>query len=98
MIYIAKNKICAIIIYLLVNTVVYFRGDNAQLESSLWVLSLILIPILLPRLEAWFASRGYMESLAKDFRLGVSPDLVSFCYWFFLIIASLFFLFNWSLY
>jgi hypothetical protein len=39
-----------------------------------------------------------MESLAKDSGSEVSPGLVSLFFWVLFIIASMFFLFNWSLY
>lgn len=96
--YLAKNKIYGVGIYLLVNAVVYIRGNKGQLELSLSVLGVILIPILMPRLVAWFASWGFMESLAKDSRSGLPHGFVSFFYWLILIVASMYFLFNWGLY
>jgi len=82
----------------MVNVVVYFRGIEGQLELSSFLLGVILLPILFPSIIAWFASWGFIESFAKDFGKGLSPDLVSFFYWLVLIIVSMSFLFNWGLY
>jgi len=98
MIPVAKNKFFAILVYIFVNLVVYFRGVDGQLETSIVVLSGLLFVILTPGIEAWFASWGFMEGLAKDSGSSVSPGLVSLFYWLLFIIASLYFLFNWSLY
>ena len=96
--YLAKNKIYAVLLYFVVNAVVYQRGDKAQLDASLFILAGIILPILIPGVFAWFARWGFMESLAKDSGSEVSPYLVSFFFWLVLIIASTFFLFNLSLY
>lgn len=97
MIYLTKSKLAAIALYFVVNVVVYIRGIEGQLEASLWILGVTIIPILAPSIVAWFASWGFMESLAKDSKQGLAPYLVSFFYWLLLIIVSLFFLMNWSL-
>ncbi len=98
MIYISRDKFIAILCYCLVNTAVYLRGDNEQLRTSLLILGVILIPIFLSRIYAWFSSWGFMESLARDFGKGVSAGHISFFYWLVFAVVSLFFLFNWRLY
>ncbi len=98
MIYISRNKLYALVLYCVVNSVVFIRGVEGQLELSSSVIGVILIPILFPSLVAWLASWGLIESLAKDSKLGLSPDLVSFFYWLLLVIVSMFFLFNWRVY
>ena len=98
MIYISKSKLCALALFIVVNVVVYFRGIEGQLELSFLLLGAILIPIFFPSVVAWFSSWGLIESLAKDSRKGLSPDLVAFFYWLILIIVSMFFLFNWQVY
>lgn len=97
MIPISKSKFFALAIYLVVNLIVYARGDAQQLQQSLVVLGVFCIPIFLPSLIAWFARWGLMESLARDFGNAVPHSMVSFFYWLLLIIASLCFVFNWSL-
>ena len=94
----AKNSPVLASIDFVATKIIYLRGDKKQLEASLLVLGIILLPILFSRLIAWFASWGLMESLAKDSRKGVSSNQVSFFYWLVFIIVSMFFLFNWSLY
>ncbi len=96
--YIAKNKIYAVLLYIIVNAVVYQRGDQAQLDASLLILAVIILPIFIPGVFAWFARWGFMESLAKDSGSAVSPDMVSLFFWLVFIIASTFFVFNLSLY
>jgi hypothetical protein len=96
--YLAKNKIYAVLLYCVVNAVVYQRGDTAQLEASMSILAGVTLPILIPGVFSWFARWGFMESLAKDSGSVVSPDLVSFFFWLVLIVVSTFFLFNLSLY
>jgi len=96
--YLAKNKIYAVLLYFVVNTVVYQRGDKAQLEASLLILAGLILPILIPRVFSWFARWGFMESLAKDSGSVVPPYLVSLFFWLVFIIVATFFLFNLSLY
>lgn len=98
MFYLSKNKLWAIALYCCVNTVVYLRGDINQSQLCLLVLAVALLPIMAPSLVAWFASWGFMESLAKDSKVGLSPSLVSLFYWIVLIIVSLLFLFNISIF
>lgn len=98
MIYLDKNKACAIAVYLAVNAWVYLRGIEGQFDVSALVLGAFLIPILMPGLVAWFGSWGFIESLAKDSSAGLSPSVVSFLGWLLLIMASAFFLFNMSVY
>lgn len=98
MIYIAKNKVIAILVFLFVNAVIYSRGNAEHLEFSLSILGVILVPILFPGIFSFFAGWGFMESLARDSGKGVSPNFVSFFYWLLFIIVSMFVLFKWGLY
>lgn len=85
-------------LYVVVTTIVYIRGLEGQYEASLLIMGVILLPIMFPSVVAWFASWGFMESMAKDSRAGLSPSLVAFFYWLILLIVSVCFVFNVGIY
>lgn len=98
MIHIAKHKLYAIEVYMLVNLIIYFRDGYEGFTKSAVILGVFLFLILFSGFFAWISSWGMPEALASDHGTPLSPDLVSIFLWLVFLIACMFHLFKWSIY
>ncbi|MBX2867319.1 MAG: hypothetical protein KTR18_01480 [Acidiferrobacterales bacterium] len=98
MIHIAKHKIYAIGIYLLVTCFIYLVDGSERATQAIVILGIFLVFILFAEFIAWLSSWGMPEALASDHGTPLSPDLVAIFLWAVFLIASMFLIFGWSLY
>lgn len=98
MIHIAKHKLYAIAVYIVVILIVYFRDGHEKFIQSAVILGIFLFLIVFSEFVAWLSSWGMPEALASDHGTPLSPGLVSLFLWLVFLIACMFHLFKWSIY